>query len=92
MEMRNMPAPGEEDMGGNPLQEGILADGGWQNRQKRDESFASVQAAHPYDRWLNQPQYGSICPRCGEEMEIDPDDGEPVCPYCRAEAEGQGHA
>jgi hypothetical protein len=38
-----MPAPGEEDMGGNPLKEGILADGGWQNRMKRDESFASLK-------------------------------------------------
>lgn len=42
MEMRNMPEPGGNDMGGNPLQEGILADNGWQHRQKRDESFASV--------------------------------------------------
>lgn len=42
-----MPAPGEADTGGNPLQEGILAkpDGGWQNRMKRDESFASVKEA-----------------------------------------------
>ncbi len=45
MAMRNMPAPGEADTGGNPLQEGILGgqDGGWANRQKRDESYASVQ-------------------------------------------------
>lgn len=45
MTMRNMPAPGEEDMGGNPLQEGILGgqDGGWKNRGVRDESYASVQ-------------------------------------------------
>lgn len=41
MAMRNMPAPGEEDMGGNPLQEGILGD--YQNRGVRDESYASVQ-------------------------------------------------
>lgn len=41
-----MPEPGKADMGGNPLQEGILADNGWQNRQKRDESFASVTAAN----------------------------------------------
>lgn len=43
MAMRDMPAPGEEDMGGNPLQEGIMGqiDGGWDNRMKRDESFAS---------------------------------------------------
>jgi uncharacterized Zn finger protein (UPF0148 family) len=44
MELRNMPAPGEKDMGGNPLQEGILADNGWKGRQNRDESFASVAA------------------------------------------------
>lgn len=49
MEMRNMSAPGENDMGGNPLKEGILADGGWQNRLKRDESFASVHHAQPKD-------------------------------------------
>lgn len=39
MEMRDMPAPGEEDTGGNPLQEGILGD--YQNRGVRDESFAA---------------------------------------------------
>lgn len=45
MEMRNMPAPGEQDMGGNPLQEGVWAniDGGWKHKMKRDESFASVK-------------------------------------------------
>lgn len=42
MTMRNMPDPGGEDTGGNPLQEGILGD--YQNRAVRDESFASV---HP---------------------------------------------
>jgi GNAT superfamily N-acetyltransferase len=42
MEMRNMPAPGEEDSGGNPLQEGILGD--YQPMRKRDESFASLAA------------------------------------------------
>lgn len=38
---------GMDDMGGNPLQEGVWAgiDGGWQNRMKRDESFASVRRA-----------------------------------------------
>lgn len=38
--------PGEDSkMKGNPLQEGIWGntDGGWQNRNKRDESFASVK-------------------------------------------------
>jgi hypothetical protein len=34
-----------QDMGGNPLQEGILADNGWQPTYKRDESFASVKTA-----------------------------------------------
>lgn len=51
MHERNMPAPGEEDTGGNPLKEGILADGGWQNRMKRDESFASVRTAMDDDDW-----------------------------------------
>lgn len=51
MAMRNMPAPGEQDMGGNPLQEGIMGqiDGGWKGKGKRDESFASVRtAAEPH--------------------------------------------
>lgn len=34
----------QDDMSGNPLQEGILADGGWKNRAVRDESFASVRS------------------------------------------------
>lgn len=44
MEERNMVAPGEDDMGGNPLQEGILGttDGGWAHPSKRDETYASV--------------------------------------------------
>lgn len=46
METRNMPAPGEEDQGGNPLKEGILADNGWQSQDRRDESFASVRKAY----------------------------------------------
>lgn len=41
MSMRDMPEPGMEDSGGNPLQEGMLGD--WQNREKRDESYASVK-------------------------------------------------
>lgn len=40
-----MPTSTQDDMSGNPLKEGILADGGWQNRQKRDESYASVRVA-----------------------------------------------
>ena len=43
--MRNMPEPGMEDSGGNPLQEGILGD--WQNSKVRDEAFASVQEPEP---------------------------------------------
>lgn len=41
--MRNMPEPGMEDSGGNPLQEGVLGD--YQNRGVRDESYASVKKA-----------------------------------------------
>lgn len=81
MEMRNMPAPGEEDAGGNPLQEGILADGGWQNRMKRDESFASVKKAGdrgPFDMSDGeyplpsggQGQY-QTCPNCKEGQMSD---------------------
>lgn len=44
MEMRNMVEPGVGDMGGNPLQEGILGD--YQNRGVRDESYASVRACN----------------------------------------------
>jgi hypothetical protein len=58
-----MPSPGGmDDPGGNPLQEGIWGsiDGGWQNRMKRDESFASVQAAeNPYDpmrKWVEDAE------------------------------------
>lgn len=38
---------GLDDMGGNPLMEGVWGsmDGGWKNRMKRDESFASVRRA-----------------------------------------------
>lgn len=42
MAMRDMPEPGMEDSGGNPLQEGILGD--YQNRGVRDESYASVRS------------------------------------------------
>ncbi len=96
MEMRNMPAPGEKDMGGNPLQEGILADGGWQNRKVRDESFASVNAsmakAAGYDDWLEQPYQDREdlesldpqdidCPECGTKMNQHPtNDRIAVCP------------
>lgn len=41
MAVRDMPDPGEEDTGGNPLQEGILGD--YQNSKVRDEAFASVR-------------------------------------------------
>lgn len=42
MTERNMPLDGKHpDTGGNPLQEGILADDGWEPYSKRDESFAA---------------------------------------------------
>lgn len=41
-----MPTSTMDDMSGNPLQEGILGDGGWQNRNVRDESYASVRTAN----------------------------------------------
>jgi hypothetical protein len=75
MTMRNMPAPGEEDMGGNPLQEGVLGD--YQNRGVRDESYASVRQGHEYDESLydsyipadqwgddTYDRYGHRCPTC----------------------------
>lgn len=43
----SMPTSTQDDMSGNPLQEGILGD--WQNRAKRDESFASVHHAGEFD-------------------------------------------
>lgn len=48
MAMKEMPeAAGDgglnSDMSGNPLKEGILADNGWQNRNKRDEFSGSVK-------------------------------------------------
>lgn len=54
-----MPAPGEKDVGGNPLQEGIYADtdGGWKNRQVRDESYASTHTGG-----IQFPP----CPNCGQ--------------------------
>lgn len=53
-----MPSPGGmDDPGGNPLQEGIWGsiDGGWANRMKRDESFASVHEGD-YDPWKSPPR------------------------------------
>jgi len=77
MEARGMPAPGERDMTGNPLQEGIWAtiDGGWQNRMKRDESYASLRRA---DRYVGMP--GTKCPNCGAEGTINDESGR--CIYC----------
>lgn len=40
-----MPDSTQDDMSGNPLQEGILAENGWKPMGKRDESFASVRNA-----------------------------------------------
>jgi predicted RNA-binding Zn-ribbon protein involved in translation (DUF1610 family) len=60
------------DQGGNPLQEGML--GGWQNRQKRDESFASVRKAdsmHPPA--LTEATGKYPCPDCGTEL-VENDD------------------
>lgn len=65
-----MTAPGEEDAGGNPLQEGIYADGGWQNRMKRDESFASVRTANEdWDDWDDDDFGGDYG---GYDAEADP--------------------
>lgn len=64
MSVRNMPAPGEDDDGGNPLKEGILADNGWQPAIKRDEYFASVGEMldmEPYDVWWKE----AAC-KCGD--------------------------
>jgi hypothetical protein len=45
--LRDMPQDGaSDDMGGNPLREGILGD--YDNRSKRDESFASVKAREAF--------------------------------------------
>lgn len=46
--MRGMPDSTQDDMSGNPLMEGVWAgmDGGWKNRMKRDESFASVKVSN----------------------------------------------
>lgn len=48
---------GMDDMGGNPLQEGVWAniDGGWQNRMKRDESFASVRTSSTVPVTIEHP-------------------------------------
>lgn len=72
MGQRDMPAPGEEDQGGNPLREGILADNGWQpygtsQGTGRDESYASVQAT--YQDRFNPSMFPDRdgfdqCPRC----------------------------
>src|SRR6476661_6989463 len=51
-DLRNMVDPSTGlDQGGNPLQEGVWAqtDGGWQPRNKRDESFASVRTAFDFN-------------------------------------------
>lgn len=68
-DLRNMVDPATQlDQGGNPSQEGIWAttDGGWQNFQKRDESFASVHEA------------AIKCPHC--EIGVLTDKGR--CPEC----------
>jgi DNA-directed RNA polymerase subunit RPC12/RpoP len=82
-DLRNMVDPATQlDQGGNPLQEGVWAniDGGWQPRYKRDESFASVQAAErgPFDMYDGSyplPSGGEghhyNCPNCGGQMRQD---------------------
>jgi hypothetical protein len=74
MALRNMPEPGMDDSGGNPLQEGILGD--YQHPSRRDESFASVQSANePWDRaypFANATE----CPKCGGLTD------EGICPHC----------
>lgn len=59
-DLRDMPDPDMnmngvgEDTGGNPLAEGIL--GGWQHRQKRDESFPGFNtASREASFWENDP-------------------------------------
>jgi hypothetical protein len=60
--------PERFDMSGNPLMEGIWGsiDGGWKNRMKRDESFASVKTAdddYGFDAedWNENPaEYGGF--------------------------------
>lgn len=89
-------------MGGNPLQEGILADNGWKPRDKRDESFASVQSSLPgYDQWLEQPYQERWdeddetlsedldCDECGHQGLEDSnlDPDLAICPNCHHQQE-----
>lgn len=49
-ELRDMIDSGyDQDMGGNPLMEGTLGDGGWRPWDKRDESYASVKKQAEFD-------------------------------------------
>lgn len=90
MEMRNMPAPGEEDQGGNPLKEGILADNGWQpggtsQGTGRDESFASVRTAIEIGDSSPGQVYGEhSCLHCGARLfpDDDPQGKYLICPEC----------
>lgn len=74
---KEMPAAAAEggydnDMSGNPLKEGILADGGWQNRKVRDETVGAVQretfSMEPYEPWWHQS-----AEHTAEERQIDGD-------------------
>jgi hypothetical protein len=76
MEMRDMPAPGEEDTGGNPLQEGVLGD--FQNRGVRDEAFASVHHAD-FQQKLDQVRN---CPHPPEHQNLDTQHGHAECADC----------
>jgi hypothetical protein len=77
MPARNIPAPGMEQKGGNPLREGDITGEGWQPAMKRDESFASyhpnrLEIEASFDEFpfyiaaLDQPMSDNTCPRCGE--------------------------
>jgi hypothetical protein len=62
----------DNDMSGNPLKEGILADGGWQNRKVRDEFVGSTNrqtfSMDPYEPWWHES-----ADKIAEEREIEGD-------------------
>lgn len=58
-----LPSSTQDDGSGNPLKEGILADGGWQNRNKRDESYASVKDDWAFDRMAPHDETPGEAPR-----------------------------
>lgn len=88
MSARNIPAPGMEQKGGNPLMEGAITGEGWQPAMKRDESFASVRRLEIeasddeflFHSALGQPMSDNICPRCGADVVAGN-----FCPKCGAQ-------